>query len=338
MSSKHRTIYELIHRIYCPTQMRREARSMRYALLSIALVILVFTGPLVSTTSDASPPLNSSFLPPNAHRLSLGSPNVTLTYTSRWNSTETLVHAGDRLAGDHIVLHARWDPSTDIVQSIISVNATVVPKEISAENASATVSIDTRALGNNFTCKVNMTAVFANDTVTSTIVDDVFLGNFFAPEVQVISPNGGEVWVGVNNVTWIASDKNSDETLTFDIFLSPDSGRTLMLLASGVNRTWYLWDCSTFTQSSSYVIAIRAFDGIYYSMDMSDGNFTAGGIASTTTTVTTTLPTSTTTTTTAAAPTAIAAFEGPILTFLMAALISSVAMALFVYYSAKRWI
>ncbi|MHA1770875.1 MAG: hypothetical protein ACTSYL_05155 [Candidatus Thorarchaeota archaeon] len=336
MSSKNRTIYR--HDIIIPhgKQGLFEARSMKHVLLLSSVVLLLLAYPLV-----VAPHLTFHYLSPTTprrepHVISAGNPNVTLTYTSLWNSTATIVHAGDIISGDHIILHSRWFPNASVSSSILSVNATVVPKTISAQNNSAEVSIDTRLLGNNFTCQINMTAILTNGSVITTLLENVFLGNFFVPIVQVLTPNGDEVWHGVNNITWIASDKNSDEHLTYDVFVSSDSGLTLMLLASGLNRTWYLWDCSAFTRSSTYVIAIRVSDGIYTSMDMSDGVFTAGDV------VTTTMPTSTTTTgTTITDTTAISPpvqMEGPILTFLLAALISSVAMALFVYYSAKRWI
>ncbi|MCF2137391.1 MAG: hypothetical protein K9W43_09170 [Candidatus Thorarchaeota archaeon] len=337
MSSKNRTIKR--HGIIrlCKNNDIFEARSMKHVLLLTAIALLLIMHPLVVTphlTSVALAPASPHSVPLET---SAGNPNVSLTFTSLWNSTPTVVHAGDRISGDHIVLHSRWVPNTTISMSIISVNATVVPKAISAQNNSAEVSIDTRLLGNNFTCQINMTAILANGSVITSLLENVFLGNFFTPTVQVITPNGGEVWHGLNNITWVASDKNSDETLTYDVFVSSDGGLTLMLLTSDLNRTWYLWNCSPFTRSSTYIIAVRVSDGIYSSMDMSDDVFTAGDIVTTTTTTSTTTTSSTTaTTTTTALPTL--RLEGPIVTFLLASLISSVAMALFVYYSAKRWV
>ena len=312
-----------------------EVRSLKRLLGVVVVMLLLLTLPHSSISHTTTPPhFDGTDRSPVPAAIS---PVATLTYTSLWNSTETVVSDGDIIAGDHIVLHAKWAPSDDVQTSIIAINATVVPMVITKENDSAVVSIDTRLLGNNFTCDVNMTAILFNGSIITAFVYDVFLGNFFTPEVRVLSPNGGEVWTGVNNITWEASDKNVGEQLVFDVLVSSDAGKTMMLLASDLNRTWYAWNCSGFTKLDSYLIMVRVSDGIYTSSDTSDSVFTAGEIPPIPTTTDTTTSTTTTTPTTTTPTPPIEGLE-MIPVFLLAVVISSGVMALFVYYSARRWI
>jgi len=338
LSSIIRTIYVCNKDTTTPKRVVREVVSlaMHHKHTIVIVCIVVLLSGLLALPFQA-PPGTARVISHQSHRpsvLSAGAPNVTLTYTSLWNSTKSPVHPGDSIAGDHIVLHSRWSPTTSIVRSRIEVNATVVPKVISNESAGAEVSIDTRALGNNFTCTINMTAWLDNGSYVHEVVENVFLGNFFVPHVRVLSPNGGEVWTGVHNITWEAWDKNADETLTFDVLVSAGSGQPYTLLASGLTNNSYAWDCSDFAYSETYIVEIRVFDGIYTSSDQSDGYFTAGGLIPTTTATSTTATTTANTTTGNTIPTAPVNMVG---TFLAALILSSAILSVIVYYSAKKW-
>ena len=220
-----------------------------------------------------------------------------LTFTSKWNTTPTIVNAGDRLIGDRIVLNASWISGEEVNRTRIIVNATAVPLWIINESTESYVTINTRPLGANHTCTINMTAWLINGSSISERIQNVVIANFFTPHIRVISPNGGEVWTGANNITWTAWDNNSQETLTFEVLLSADDGKSFMLLATGIENFWYTWNCSDFLLLDTYLIEVRVSDGIYSSFDRSDDSFTAGEITITSTTSTITVTSTATTTT-----------------------------------------
>ncbi len=252
------------------------------------------------------------------------SPTLSLTYYTHWNSTKIDVNAEDQLEGDHIILNATWSPGTEINRTRIEVNASAIPAVISSERNGDTVEIDTRALGSNFTCVINSTIWFHNGTTLTELVPDVFLGNFFVPVVEVVSPNGHEIWTGTNNITWNAWDLNEDEELTFEVLVSSDSGVTFQLLSAGLTETWFLWDCSTFLNLSTYVVEVRVSDGIFSSYDISDAPFRAGEIKQPDTTTTTS--------------TTVEEIDPRVIMFLTVLIISSGFIAFVVYYSSKKWV
>ena len=251
-------------------------------------------------------------------------PALSLTYYTHWDSIKIDVNAEDQLEGDHIILNATWNPGTEINRTRIEVNATAIPAVISNERNGNTVEIDTRALGSNFTCVINSTIWFHNGTTLTELVSNVFLGNFFVPVVNIVSPNGHEVWTGTNNITWNAWDLNEDEELTFEVLVSSDSGTTFQLLSAGLTETWFLWDCSTFLNLSTYVVEVRVSDGIFSSHDISDAPFRAGEIRQP--------DTSTTPSTT------VEEIDPRVIMFLTVLIISSGFIAFVVYYSSKKWV
>jgi hypothetical protein len=306
--------------------------SLRSFALATILLLLLIVGalfhpaPLLATITEES-------LGGKTFAYCSDNPDVSLTYHSLWNQTETPVHSGDRISGDRVVLRGTWSPLGTVVQSRIDVNATAIPRSISNQSPSSSVWIDTRGLGNNATCIITVFALLLNESTINQTFSNVFIGNFFVPHVIVLFPNGGEHWTGVNNVTWFGWDNNTDEPLTYEALLSSDSGISFQLLATHLSSTWYQWDCTGFLNLSTYMIEVRVTDGIYVSFDRSDGTFTAGNIPTTTTSTTTTTTTTTTntTTTTTVDNRFIVGF------FISAAIVSSAVMALIVYYAAKRW-
>ena len=120
-----------------------------------------------------------------------------------------------------------------------------------------------------------------------------------------------------------------DEHLTFDVFLTYGPGKSTQLLSSGLNETSLEWDFSGLYDLSTYMIEVRASDGIYVSTDCSDDYFTAGGIPPTSITETIT-PTPTTTTT-------ITPYDIRVIRFLAVLMVSSVFIATVAYYRAKKF-
>ena len=307
------------------------------------------------------PAISNSVEYPSAAAMISGTGLFNLTFTSDWNTTPTVVNAGDRVIGDRIVLNASWIGGEEVNRTQIIVNATAVPLWIIKESTKPYVTINTRSIGANHTCTINMTAWLVNGSSINERIQNVILDNFFTPHIRVLSPNGGEVWTGTNNITWIAWDNNSQETLTFEVLLSADDGQSFMLLATGIENFWYPWNCSDFLLLDTYLIEVRVSDGIYSSFDRSDDSFTAGEITITSTTTTITVTSTTTVITTTSVVTTTMTTTETIITssetsststpttsaspsgsnFLLAiglasAIIGSAVLAVVVYYIATR--
>ncbi|TXT53919.1 MAG: hypothetical protein BAJATHORv1_100004 [Candidatus Thorarchaeota archaeon] len=290
------------------------------SLVSLALLTYILMMPLI-----ANNPVSITYH--NNPNLSADEPQLTLSYYSLWNTTPTPISSGVRISGDHVVLLAEWSPDGLVDNTSIKVHAPAIPITISNESTTDSVRINTRILGNNATCSVNVTAWLFNGSIISEVFTEVFIGNFFVPDISIITPTSDSVWTGVNNITWIASDLNSGDVLTYDVFLSSDSGQTYQVLASDLTKMWYEWNCTGLTMNDTYRVRVQVSDGIYSSFDTSE-TFTAGDVIITSTTTTTV--TSTTTTTTD--PDLITA------AFIAAAIVSSGIMAIVVYYVARKWL
>lgn len=292
----------------------------------LVLLLVIITQPYMSIQLHRQ--LNSFVHPSSNYSVSADMPKLNLTYYSYWNYTKAPVYSGQKIQGDHITLNATFYPKGLVNKTRIEVNLTALNSVIFEEVNASTIEIDTRNLGNNGTCLINVTAWLANGSIMIKTFENVYLGNFFRPHVSIITPQGGEVWTGRNNITWYAWDNNTGESLTFEVLLSMDGGLTFNLLAAGLTGMWFEWDCSEFIRRDDYVVEVRVSDGIYSSYDRSP-EFTAGDILPTTTTTTTTTTLTNATNTT---PTDIR----PAL-FISAAIVISAFFAVLVYFIAKKY-
>lgn len=97
------------------------------------------------------------------------------------------------------------------------------------------------------------------------------------PEVEVISPNGGEVICPTGtNITWDASHPMG-APLTYSILYSSDGGSTFTVLVTGLTGTCpcsYFWDTSGLPSGNNYLVKVVATDGILSAEDVSDAPFT----------------------------------------------------------------
>jgi len=279
-------------------------------MLSSMLVFSPNTGNSLITTIDLYP-----------STLSADSPQLNLTYHTPANLTEIAVLSDSVIAGDHVILRSAWSASV-VNRSRLEVVAPAIPATIAVEQDTPTLVMDTKTLGNNATCFINSTVWLTNGTVLSIVFQNVYIGNYFVPAVTVLSPNGGEEWTGVNTIRWYAYDINVDDSLRYDVRVSSDLGLTFETVASSLTEKWYNWNCSQFYKLDTYIVEIRATDGIYFSYDRSDSPFIAGEVATNTSTTisNTTAP-----------------IDYRIATFIVVLLSSSIVMALVVYYVAKKW-
>jgi len=302
--------------------LRNETSFKRYRNGSMVILLLILSVAIPVLTSSYEYAMYS-VSKTNQHRFSAETPHLSLTYTTRTNLTATPIESGDTIGGDHLTLKAEWTSTVDMTR--LEIDAPAIPAFLEIEGNQTTLELDTRLLGNNATCTITCTAWLANGTVLSFDFTDVYIGNYFVPMVTVLTPNGNETWAGVHNITWFGKDHNIDDTLLYDVLYSSDSGISFGTLISSTNLTWFEWDCSNLIKTDTYLIEVRARDGIYFSSDRSDGMFTAGTIPG----PTTTSPTTPTTT-----PNGL---ELRIIVFIMILLFSSGVMALVVYYAARKW-
>jgi hypothetical protein len=98
-----------------------------------------------------------------------------------------------------------------------------------------------------------------------------------APAVQLLSPNGGEVWSasGTYTVTWTASDADGDP-LRFMVSYSDDDGATWMPLALDITDNYLAVDSANIPGSSTARFKVTATDQMLTGEDVSDASFTVG--------------------------------------------------------------
>ena len=97
-----------------------------------------------------------------------------------------------------------------------------------------------------------------------------------APVVNVLSPNGGEVWAtsGTYTVTWSASDADGDP-LTYRVLYSPD-GTNWMPVGSAITETQLAVNAAELAGGSGAKVRVLTTDGVNTSADESDAPFTVG--------------------------------------------------------------
>ena len=93
-----------------------------------------------------------------------------------------------------------------------------------------------------------------------------------APEVNILSPSGGEFFNSSITILWNAKDLDGD-TLTYFLFYSNDGGRTWQSIGSNIQNTTKLQvDLETLPGSTVYSSLFRIFasDGINTALDDSN--------------------------------------------------------------------
>ena len=96
-----------------------------------------------------------------------------------------------------------------------------------------------------------------------------------APEVTLLSPNGGEFWppYGEHIVSWTSSDAD-DDPLRYALLYSPDGGDTWKAVAVNLTGESYTLEAGRLAGSETALIRVVASDGVNTGQDQSDGTFT----------------------------------------------------------------
>ncbi|MEW5766299.1 MAG: Ig-like domain-containing protein [bacterium] len=96
------------------------------------------------------------------------------------------------------------------------------------------------------------------------------------PVIDITAPHPGDVWSGLRDITWTASDPDND-TLSITIEFSPEGGLTWQTIAAGeVNDGTYNLNFSPFADGLNNLIRITATDGTYTVTKTLDGPFIIG--------------------------------------------------------------
>jgi hypothetical protein len=99
-----------------------------------------------------------------------------------------------------------------------------------------------------------------------------------APQVTLLSPNGGESWppYGEHLVAWSGTDDDGD-SLRYDLLYSPNGGATWRGLASALTGTSYALDASRLPGSQQALLRVVATDGVNTGQDTSNATFAVEG-------------------------------------------------------------
>jgi hypothetical protein len=99
-----------------------------------------------------------------------------------------------------------------------------------------------------------------------------------APQVTLLSPNGGEAWppYGEHTVAWAGSDADGDP-LRYILQYSPDGGATWQAVAVNLADTSYALDASRLPGSQQALLRVIVTDGANTGQDASDAAFTVEG-------------------------------------------------------------
>src|SRR5207244_2586581 len=93
------------------------------------------------------------------------------------------------------------------------------------------------------------------------------------PTVQVLSPNGGEIFrAGPMTISWAGADLDA-ETLFYLVQYTPNDGHSWTTLAVDWARTSLTVDSETLPGGSSGRIRVMVTDGFNSTWDQSDGFF-----------------------------------------------------------------
>ena len=136
-------------------------------------------------------------------------------------------------------------------------------------------SWDTTTVTNGSTYRIK---VLASDDVASDFdasPADFTVNNNAIPTITLTAPNGGETWSGTKEISWTATDADTEDSLSVDIFFSDNNGTYWFLLAANeANDGLYEWDTTGLADGSFYLVKIVVTDNKATTEVVSEYNFT----------------------------------------------------------------
>ena len=93
------------------------------------------------------------------------------------------------------------------------------------------------------------------------------------PHVALLAPQGGEMWDGLHEIAWRATDPDS-RVLTATVQISQDGGASWEAMAVvDAYRGWALWDATAHPPGQTYLVRITVSDGLNQASERSAGVF-----------------------------------------------------------------
>jgi hypothetical protein len=172
-----------------------------------------------------------------------------------------------------------------VLEFTIAATASLLSHSITTGLAS---SRDTGAMGNAVGLDVVLKGLTGTSLDSSNFLEhkipNISVTNRFAPTVQVVHPNGGEV-VGPGAVTlnWTGHDRNvdeypNDEFLTYSVEISNNSGTSWKLVIFSTSLDHGTWNPQSafygFPAGSQFLVRVNVTDGVFAASDTSDAVFT----------------------------------------------------------------
>ena len=186
-----------------------------------------------------------------------GTDDFNVTWTSRGQSEPQFLANSSSLIGDHVVITATYLETAGLTGPFVT-NLTIIggPEVIYAGAEGLTLSFDTYANCSNgtYTLIVNTTDSLAQQV--SCTFENVFIGNYFAPNVDNVLVDTVEP--SYHNITWTCGDQNADDLNFFSVWISTDSGTSYIRIANNLTTTFYAWN-STGWLDTNFIVRVRAY-------------------------------------------------------------------------------
>ncbi|MEK7812515.1 MAG: hypothetical protein AAB296_02055, partial [Candidatus Desantisbacteria bacterium] len=179
-------------------------------------------------------------------------PTGTLTYTIVYQNTSATYTASFIVTTDVIPVSTTYVPNSASGNGTYSAATNKITWDIGDVGPGVQGTLTFQARVNNVpggTIITNTAGIYiadnASPTVTSATTTTVYN---VAPQVHVVSPNGGEYWDGTKTITWTYLDKNGTTTIGYIIEYST-VGTTWLPITSGsvagtgnIATSTYVWD------------------------------------------------------------------------------------------------
>ncbi|MHA1156896.1 MAG: hypothetical protein ACTSQK_12385, partial [Candidatus Heimdallarchaeota archaeon] len=125
---------------------------------------------------------------------------------------------------------------------------------------------DTTAIVHSETVRLKIVALNSLDEDVESISGLLTIDNRPTVEMNLINPNGGEIFTGNCSITWNVD--YSDPLVTYQILLEySNDSQVWTTIVSGINGTTYNWDTTTITVGTNYRIRIT-LTGSYLGVEL----------------------------------------------------------------------
>ncbi len=220
------------------------------------IVVVLLSSSLGSTTS-----ISGDSITVILHETSSSSDSkILVNWTSYENPIPSPLVNDTVILGNRISLNITSNdpvvPELEISNITVQLNETGNLHNITSLTDSMTLLLPW--LNHNYTAHILISAKTINGTIIGLSFQNITIHNTFAPIISEVLMIGEGV---VKNITWVVSDFNIDDTLSFDVLLSTDGGTTFQLIASNLSDTTYLWDSTGFAYTD-YIALVRAKDSV----------------------------------------------------------------------------